>query len=124
MLSFEGDTGPYLQYAHVRLASIERKNPELLPLPQPAAISSRSSTVSLHELSTEINLVIINEHYSIDSPFTGSITIIPRRDRPKDRIVVDFITPNDQPSLRSRFDADKLWRPEAPSVDVVQQFWR
>ena len=33
MLSFEGDTGPYLQYAHVRLASMERKNPELLPLP-------------------------------------------------------------------------------------------
>jgi arginyl-tRNA synthetase len=33
MLSFEGDTGPYLQYAHVRLSSIERKNPELLPLP-------------------------------------------------------------------------------------------
>ncbi|XP_006459939.1 hypothetical protein AGABI2DRAFT_202425 [Agaricus bisporus var. bisporus H97] len=33
MLSFEGDTGPYLQYAHVRLASIGRKNPELLPLP-------------------------------------------------------------------------------------------
>jgi arginyl-tRNA synthetase len=33
VLSFEGDTGPYLQYAHVRLASIERKNPELLPLP-------------------------------------------------------------------------------------------
>ncbi|KAF7789715.1 hypothetical protein EIP86_000661 [Pleurotus ostreatoroseus] len=40
MLSFEGDTGPYLQYAHVRLASIERKNPELLPLPQPAAINT------------------------------------------------------------------------------------
>lgn len=33
MLSFEGDTGPYLQYAHVRLASIARKNPNLLPLP-------------------------------------------------------------------------------------------
>ncbi|KAF8331282.1 arginyl-tRNA synthetase [Cantharellus anzutake] len=32
MLSFEGDTGPYLQYAHVRLASMARKNPELLPL--------------------------------------------------------------------------------------------
>ena len=29
MTSFEGDTGPYLQYAHVRLSSIERKNPEL-----------------------------------------------------------------------------------------------
>ena len=40
MLSFEGDTGPYLQYAHVRLASIERKNPEHLPLPPPAAINT------------------------------------------------------------------------------------
>lgn len=44
MLSFEGDTGPYLQYAHVRLASIERKNPELLPLPQPAAINTNLLT--------------------------------------------------------------------------------
>lgn len=35
MKSFEGDTGPYLQYAHVRLASIGRKNPHLLPLPAP-----------------------------------------------------------------------------------------
>jgi arginyl-tRNA synthetase len=34
MKSFEGDTGPYLQYAHVRISSIERKNPNLLPLPQ------------------------------------------------------------------------------------------
>ncbi|KAL0960245.1 hypothetical protein HGRIS_011877 [Hohenbuehelia grisea] len=33
MKSFEGDTGPYLQYAHVRLASIGRKNPHLFPLP-------------------------------------------------------------------------------------------
>lgn len=33
MISFEGDTGPYLQYAHVRLASIERRNPQLLPIP-------------------------------------------------------------------------------------------
>ncbi|PPQ70033.1 hypothetical protein CVT24_003800 [Panaeolus cyanescens] len=38
MLSFEGDTGPYLQYAHVRLASIGRKNPHLLPLPAPSEI--------------------------------------------------------------------------------------
>ncbi|PFH49088.1 hypothetical protein AMATHDRAFT_63907 [Amanita thiersii Skay4041] len=38
MLSFEGDTGPYLQYAHVRLASIGRKNPHLLPLPPPSEI--------------------------------------------------------------------------------------
>jgi arginyl-tRNA synthetase len=40
MLSFEGDTGPYLQYAHVRLASMERKNPELLPLPEPSQIKT------------------------------------------------------------------------------------
>jgi arginyl-tRNA synthetase len=40
MLSFEGDTGPYLQYAHVRLSSIERRNPGLLPLPPPAAINT------------------------------------------------------------------------------------
>ena len=40
MLSFEGDTGPYLQYAHVRLASMERKNPELLPLPEPSEIKT------------------------------------------------------------------------------------
>ncbi|TEB24284.1 arginyl-tRNA synthetase [Coprinellus micaceus] len=38
MLSFEGDTGPYLQYAHVRLASLERKNPHLLPIPSPAEL--------------------------------------------------------------------------------------
>jgi arginyl-tRNA synthetase len=42
MKSFEGDTGPYLQYAHVRLASIERKNPEILPLPAPAQIDTSS----------------------------------------------------------------------------------
>jgi arginyl-tRNA synthetase len=39
MKSFEGDTGPYLQYAHVRVASIGRKNPHLLPLPSPSAIN-------------------------------------------------------------------------------------
>ncbi|CCL99216.1 uncharacterized protein FIBRA_01231 [Fibroporia radiculosa] len=40
MLSFEGDTGPYLQYAHVRIASISRKNPALLPLPPRAALDT------------------------------------------------------------------------------------
>ena len=34
MLSFEGDTGPYLQYAHARLCSIER-NSELEQVPPP-----------------------------------------------------------------------------------------
>lgn len=40
MLSFEGDTGPYLQYAHVRLSSMARKNPELLPLPPAGSINT------------------------------------------------------------------------------------
>ncbi|EJD39929.1 arginyl-tRNA synthetase [Auricularia subglabra TFB-10046 SS5] len=40
MTRFEGDTGPYLQYAHVRAASIERKNPELMPLPPRAEIQT------------------------------------------------------------------------------------
>ena len=40
MLSFEGDTGPYLQYAHVRLASMARKNPNLLPLPPSSEIKT------------------------------------------------------------------------------------
>jgi len=48
MLSFEGDTGPYLQYAHVRLTSMERKNPELLPLPPPSQIDTSSLAESGH----------------------------------------------------------------------------
>lgn len=42
MTSFEGDTGPYLQYAHVRLTSLTRKNPELLPLPPPDQIATET----------------------------------------------------------------------------------
>lgn len=53
MTSFEGDTGPYLQYAHVRLASIERKNPNLLPLP----------------LTSEINTDLLTESHARDIVF-------------------------------------------------------
>ncbi|KAJ7510267.1 hypothetical protein B0H11DRAFT_1958227 [Mycena galericulata] len=48
MKSFEGDTGPYLQYAHVRLSSISRKNPHLLPLPPPSQIDTSSLATSSH----------------------------------------------------------------------------
>lgn len=34
MTSFEGDTGPYLQYAHVRLCSIQRKAGITLKTPE------------------------------------------------------------------------------------------
>ena len=42
MTPFEGDTGPYLHYAHVRLTSLTRKNPELLPLPPPEQIAAET----------------------------------------------------------------------------------
>jgi arginyl-tRNA synthetase len=42
MTSFEGDTGPYLQYAHVRLTWLTQKNPELLPLPPPEQIAAET----------------------------------------------------------------------------------
>ncbi|KAH9998746.1 hypothetical protein BJV77DRAFT_710343 [Russula vinacea] len=42
MTSFEGDTGPYLQYTHVHLTSLTRKNPELLPLPAPDQIAAET----------------------------------------------------------------------------------
>ncbi|KAJ7677323.1 hypothetical protein B0H17DRAFT_1079373 [Mycena rosella] len=48
MKSFEGDTGPYLQYAHVRLSSLSRKNPHLLPLPPPSQIDTSSLASSSH----------------------------------------------------------------------------
>ncbi|KAI9570909.1 hypothetical protein HD554DRAFT_2203696 [Boletus coccyginus] len=59
MLSFEGDTGPYLQYAHVRLTSMERKNPELLPLPPPSQID----TSSLAEAGHARDIVILLGSY-------------------------------------------------------------
>ncbi|KAJ8521239.1 hypothetical protein ONZ45_g2041 [Pleurotus djamor] len=48
MKSFEGDTGPYLQYAHVRLASIGRNNPHLFPLPPPSEINTDLLAQSSH----------------------------------------------------------------------------
>lgn len=51
MLSFEGDTGPYLQYNHVRLCSVERKTAvEGLTLPE-----------NLDDLASQINLDLLTE---------------------------------------------------------------
>ncbi|WWC90444.1 arginine-tRNA ligase [Kwoniella dendrophila CBS 6074] len=43
--SFEGDFGPFIQYSHVRLCSVQRKNPNILP---PASIN-------------EIDISLLNE---------------------------------------------------------------
>lgn len=49
MTSFEGDTGPYLQYAHVRLASVERKSAPEVVLPPYAERNSAIDTDLLTE---------------------------------------------------------------------------
>ena len=56
MLSFEGDTGPYLQYTHTRLASIGRKNPHLLPLPPASEISTH--TLAQYPRAREIAFIL------------------------------------------------------------------
>jgi arginyl-tRNA synthetase len=54
MTSFEGDTGPYLQYAHARLCSIYRK--------ATAADSSIPADLS----SADIDLSLLKEPHAID----------------------------------------------------------
>ncbi|GAA5890801.1 hypothetical protein JCM8208_003054 [Rhodotorula glutinis] len=49
MTSFEGDTGPYLQYAHVRLSSVERKNAPAVVLPPPGERSAAINVALLSE---------------------------------------------------------------------------
>lgn len=49
MTSFEGDTGPYLQYAHVRLASVERKSAPEVVLPPHGERAERIKTDLLVE---------------------------------------------------------------------------
>lgn len=56
MKSFEGDTGPYLQYAHVRLASIGRKNPHLMPLPPASEIDT--STLAQYSHARDIAFLL------------------------------------------------------------------
>ncbi|KAH9933048.1 arginyl-tRNA synthetase [Fomitopsis serialis] len=54
VLSAEGDTGPYLQYAHVRISSITRNNPELLPLPPTSEIKTELLTEPPKHESSEV----------------------------------------------------------------------
>ncbi|KAJ6523382.1 hypothetical protein B0H10DRAFT_2172137 [Mycena sp. CBHHK59/15] len=56
MLSFKGDTGAYLQYAHAQLASIGRKNPHLLPLPPASQIAMH--TLAQYPRTCEITFLL------------------------------------------------------------------
>ncbi|KDR80441.1 hypothetical protein GALMADRAFT_242884 [Galerina marginata CBS 339.88] len=58
MKSFEGDTGPYLQYAHVRLASIARKNPHLLPLPPTSQLTPSLALLSQYAHARDIAFLL------------------------------------------------------------------
>ena len=54
MTSFEGDTGPYLQYAHARLCSITRK------------VTAAHPDVADIDLATAADLTLIKESQGID----------------------------------------------------------
>lgn len=78
MTSFEGDTGtsppslavsfltpllgPYLQYAHVRLSSVERKNAPLLVLPTPSVRSSSIDTTLLTESKAREIVLLLSQY--------------------------------------------------------------
>ncbi|KAJ3092046.1 hypothetical protein HK102_011252 [Quaeritorhiza haematococci] len=63
MLSFEGDTGPYLQYAHARLRSIERTAAESLGISIPVGPGSDdpAATQSLAALVDRLDLTLLKE---------------------------------------------------------------
>ena len=50
-LSFDGETGPYVQYTHARCCSVLRKTPENLPAPDYDALSDDESQALLRLLS-------------------------------------------------------------------------
>ncbi|BGO89285.1 arginyl-tRNA synthetase [Rhodotorula toruloides] len=62
MTSFEGDTGPYLQYAHVRLSSVERKNAPDVVLPPPAERPSTIDTSLLTEPKAREILLLLGQY--------------------------------------------------------------
>ena len=51
--------GPYLQYAHVRLSSVERKNAPVLVLPPPAERAAAINTALLVEPSARAIVALL-----------------------------------------------------------------
>ncbi|KAH8925174.1 arginyl-tRNA synthetase [Atractiella rhizophila] len=62
MFSFEGDFGPFLQYQHVRMCSVERKAAPEIVLPPPEDISTSINTDLLTEPAAR-NVVFLLSHY-------------------------------------------------------------
>ncbi|KDN37527.1 arginyl-tRNA synthetase, partial [Tilletiaria anomala UBC 951] len=59
MLSFEGDTGPYLQYNHARMCSVERKNRETgLELPSPIDPEQLRSDLLIEPKARELIMLL------------------------------------------------------------------
>ncbi|GAA5883893.1 hypothetical protein JCM3774_003909 [Rhodotorula dairenensis] len=65
MTSFEGDTGPYLQYAHVRLSSVERKNAPEIVLPPPSERDARIDVSLLTEPKAREILLLLSEYPNV-----------------------------------------------------------
>ncbi|GAA5969149.1 hypothetical protein JCM8115_007129 [Rhodotorula mucilaginosa] len=65
MTSFEGDTGPYLQYAHVRLSSVERKNAPEIVLPSPSERASAIDVSLLTEPKAREILLLLSEYPNV-----------------------------------------------------------
>lgn len=60
MTSFEGDTGPYLQYAHVRLASVERKAaPDVVLPPYAERTSINTDLIANEPKAREILMLLL-----------------------------------------------------------------
>ncbi|KAK4053001.1 arginyl-tRNA synthetase [Microbotryomycetes sp. JL221] len=73
MTSFEGDTGPYLQYAHVRLSSVERKNAPEITLPPPEQRTTQIDTSVLTEpKAREIIMLLATYPDVVKTAFKGS----------------------------------------------------
>ncbi|POY71941.1 putative Arginine--tRNA ligase [Rhodotorula taiwanensis] len=65
MTSFEGDTGPYLQYAHVRLSSVERKNAPEIVLPPPSDRATAIDVSLLQEPKAREILLLLSEYPNV-----------------------------------------------------------
>lgn len=71
--SFEGDFGPFIQYSHVRLCSVQRKNPNV---PVPASVDEIDMSVldepKVHDIIYHLSLYpqFLRNAYTANEPST------------------------------------------------------